>query len=162
VSAPASAYERVAVGDVHQFGSHTFTAEEIKRYANAFDPQRFHVDEAAGAESHFGGLAASGWHTAAVMMKLRVAYFARETERATARGEPVPRFGPSPGFDDLKWMRPVNAGDTITFTDRIVAKRETKSRPGWGIVSTETTGVNQRGEPVFSIIGHVFAAIADG
>src|SRR6185295_5613219 len=99
MSAPASAYERVAVGDVHRFGSHTFTAEEIKRFAKAFDPQTFHLDEEAAAQSQFGKLAASGWHTTAVMMKLRVAYLTREMEKAAARGEPALRFGPSPGFD---------------------------------------------------------------
>jgi acyl dehydratase len=157
-----TAYERIAVGDVHDYGSHTFTAEEIKRFARAYDPQAFHVDEAAGAASHFAGLAASGWHTAAVMMKLRVAYFVKEAERAAGRGETYPRFGPSPGFDDLKWLKPVVAGDTIAFADKVIAKRESKTRPGWGIVSLATTGVNQRGEPVFSVIGHVFAAISDG
>jgi acyl dehydratase len=157
-----SAYNRIAVGDVHEYGAHTFTTDEIKRYARAFDPQRFHVDEGAAAETHFGTLSASGWHTAAVMMKLRVAYFTRETERALARGEPPPRFGPSPGFDDLKWLKPVRAGDTISFSDRIIAKRESRSRPGWGIVSMETTGVNQHGEPVFTMTGHVFAEIGEG
>jgi len=162
MSAPASAYERVAVGDVHQFGSHTFTAEEIKRFAKAFDPQTFHLDEEAAAQSQFGKLAASGWHTTAVMMKLRVAYLTREMEKAAARGEPALRFGPSPGFDDLKWILPVHAGDTLTFTDAIVAKRHSKSRPGWGIVSMTTTAVNQRGETVFSVTGHVFAATGEG
>jgi acyl dehydratase len=156
-----TAYERIAVGDVHDYGSHTFTAEEIKRFARAYDPQAFHVDEAAGAASHFAGLAASGWHTAAVMMKLRVAYFVKEAERAAGRGETYPRFGPSPGFDDLKWKKPVNAGDTITFSDKVIARRASKSRPGWSIVTFEAVGVNQRGETVFSMTGHVFAAIGD-
>jgi acyl dehydratase len=156
-----TADERIAVGDVHTFGSHTFTAEEIRRFARAYDPQAFHVDDEAAAAGPFAGLAASGWHTAAVMMKLRVAYFARENERAAARGEPLLRFGPSPGFDDLKWKKPVNAGDTITFSDKVIARRASKSRPGWGIVTFEAVGVNQRGETVFSMTGHVFAAIGD-
>jgi acyl dehydratase len=154
-----SAYERIAVGDEHHYGSHTFTADEIKRFAGAFDPQPFHMDEDAAAASHFGRLMASGWHTAAVMMKLRVAYLTKEMERSTSRGEKALRFGPSPGFDDMKWMRPVYAGDTITFSDRITAKRESKSRPGWGIVSMETTAFNQNGEQVFAVTGHIFAAI---
>jgi acyl dehydratase len=152
-----SALAAISVGDTHDYGSHTFTAAEIKAFATAFDPQLFHMDEEAGKNSQFGGLVASGWHTAAVMMKLRVAYMTRAVEAALRRGEPPLRFGPSPGFDDLKWLKPVYAGDTITYTDRVVAKRETRSRPGWAIVSMETTGTNQKGEIVFSVVGHVFA-----
>jgi acyl dehydratase len=150
-------YAAIAVGDTHDYGSHTFTAEEIKTFAGAFDPQAFHIDEEAGRQSKFGGLVASGWHTAAMMMKLRVAYMTRAVETAIRRGEPPLRFGPSPGFDDLKWLKPVYAGDTITYVDKVIAKRETRSRPGWAIVSMETTGTNQKGEVVFSVVGHVFA-----
>jgi acyl dehydratase len=155
-----SAYDRIVIGEIHPYGSHTFTAEEIRRFAGAFDPQPFHVDDEAATAGPFGKLAASGWHTASVMMRLFVTYFAREARRAAERGEPLPQFGPSPGFDDLKWLRPVFAGDTITYSGKIVAKRESKSRPGWAIVSMETTGVNQAGEPVFVFTGHVFAATA--
>jgi acyl dehydratase len=152
-----SAYAAIAVGDTFDYGSHTFTAEEIKTFAGAFDPQPFHIDEEAGSNSQFGGLVASGWHTAAMMMKLRVAYMTRAVEMARSMDTPVIRFGPSPGFDDLKWLKPVYAGDTISYVDKVVAKRETRSRPGWAIVSMETTGTNQKGEVVFSVVGHVFA-----
>ncbi len=157
-----SAYAAIAVGDIYDYGSHTFTAEEIKTFAGAFDPQPFHIDEEAGKSSQFGGLVASGWHTAAVMMKLRVAYLTRAIEAARARNVPAIRFGPSPGFDDLKWLKPVYAGDTITYTDKVIGKRETRSRPGWAIVSMETTGTNQKGEVAFSVIGHVFAETGGG
>jgi acyl dehydratase len=156
-----TAYERITIGDSFDFGAHHFTAEEIKRFAVAYDPQPFHTDEAAAAKSHFGALCASGWHTSAAMMRLFVKYFASEIERARARGEPAPQLGPSPGFDGLKWMKPVYAGDDISFSGKIVAKRESNSRPGWGIVSIEMIGVNQKGEPVFAYTGHVFAAITD-
>jgi acyl dehydratase len=156
-----SAYERIAIGDSVAFGAHRFTAEEIKRFANTYDPQPFHTDEAAAAKSHFGALCASGWHTSAVMMRLFVRHFAGEIERAKARGETAPQLGPSPGFDDLKWLKPVYAGDEIAFSGVIVAKRESRSRPGWGIVSIEMTGINQKGEPVFAYTGHVFAAITE-
>jgi acyl dehydratase len=157
-----SAFARIAVGDIHDYGAHTFTAADIKAFARAFDPQPFHIDEAAAAESQFGGLVASGWHTAAIMMKLRVAYLSREIDAAAARGESAIQFGPSPGFDDLKWLRPVYAGDTISFVDRVTAKRESRSRPGWGIITMATSGTNQKGEAVFSIVGHIFAATGDG
>ena len=93
------------------------------------------------------------------MMRQLVDFFQREAEEATARGLPVSRIGPSPGFDDLRWLKPVFPGDTVTFTGRVVAKRPSQSRPGWGILSTETTGINQDGDPVFRITGHVFITL---
>ena len=153
-------YERFTVGDVFESGTHRFTAEEIKRFAGAYDPQPFHIDEAAAEQSHFGALCASGWHTGAVMMRHFVRHFTGEIERAMARSEPAPPLGPSLGFDDLKWMKPVYAGDEIAFSGKVVAKRESGSRPGWGIVSIESIGVNQKGEQVFTCTGHVFVAMA--
>lgn len=153
-------FDRIAVGDVHDFGAHTFTLDEIKRFAHAYDPQSFHVDEEAAARSLFGGLCASGWHTASVMMRQLVNYFRKEAEAAAARGEAFAPFGPSPGFDDLKWLRPVFPGDTIRYVARVVAKRTSQSRPGWGILSIETTATNQKGEPVMVVTGHVFLATA--
>jgi acyl dehydratase len=151
-----NAFDRIAVGDLHPFGSHEFTAERIKRFARAYDPQSFHVDEAAGEASIFGGLCASGWHTASAMMRLLVDYFAALAERAEKAGEPKLVAGTSPGFDNLKWLKPVYAGDVVAFTGRVAAKRLSGSRPGWGLVSMETTGTNQTGEPVFAITTHVF------
>ncbi|MCP4380009.1 MAG: MaoC family dehydratase [Hyphomicrobiales bacterium] len=153
-------FEAITVGDVHDFGAYTFSADQIKRFAGLYDPQHFHVDEKAAAASLLGGLCASGWHTASVMMGLQTRYYARAIERAAARGEPTAALGPSPGFDDLKWIKPVFAGDTITFEGRVSGKRPSASRPAWGIVSVTTTGVNQREEPVFICTGHFFAARA--
>lgn len=153
-------YEELIVGGSHDFGAHTFTRAEIKRFATLYDPQVFHTDEEAARTSLFGDLCASGWHTASVMMGLFSRYMAREAERAAASGRPAPPLGPSPGFDDLKWLKPVYPDDTLVFTGRVVAKRESQSRPGWGIVSIETTGTNQRSEPVFRYTGHVFVAMA--
>jgi acyl dehydratase len=153
-------YEDFTVDSSHAFGAHHFTAEEIRRFALAYDPQTFHLDEAAAKESPFGALCASGWHTASVMMSLFSRHFAREDERTRAAGRAAAPLGPSPGFDDLKWLRAVYPGDTVTFTGRIVAKRHSESKPGWGLVTIETTGINQKGERVFVITGHVFAARA--
>lgn len=149
-------YDDIIVGSAHDFGAHTFTRDEIKRFAGLYDPQHFHVDEEAAAGSLLGGLCASGWHTASVMVGLLSRYFAREAERARLSGRPSARMGPSPGFDDLRWIRPVYPDDTIAFVGQVSAKRVSKSRPQWGLVSIETTGANQKGEPVFSFIGHVF------
>lgn len=153
-------YEDITVGSRHDFGAHTFSGEDIKRFASLYDPQAFHLDEEQARESAMGALCASGWHTTAVMMSLLSRYFHRERERAAARGRPAPPFGPSPGFDDLKWLKPVFVDDRIAFSGEVIAKRPSKSRPAWGIVSIETTGTNQKGEPVFSYTGHVFVAIS--
>jgi acyl dehydratase len=153
-----SAFDRIALGEPRELGSHHFTTDEIKRFAAAYDPQPLHLDEEAAARSLFGGLCASGWHTAAVMMRAFVDFIGREAEQAKRRGELPLRYGVSPGFDDLKWLKPVYPGDTITFTGEVVAKRRSKSRPGWGILTLATQGRNQKGEPVFEVTSHLFVA----
>jgi acyl dehydratase len=148
--------EDIRVGDKAELGSHTFTAEEIKSFAARFDPQPFHLDEAAAARSHFGGLVASGWHTGSVCIRLIVQHRLREEEAMRARGEAVGRTGPSPGFRDLKWLKPVYAGDTITFASEVIETREVRSRPDKGLVFARNTGTNQEGVVVFSFISVVF------
>lgn len=157
-----TSYERITIGETFDCGIRLFTAEDIKRFAAAYDPQPFHSDEASAADTHFGALCASGWHTAAAMMRHFVDHFSNAGEAARARGEPAFNLGPSLGVDGLKWMKPVYAGDEIAFAGRIVAKRESAARPGWGIVSIESTGINQRGEPVFSCVGHYLVAKTEG
>jgi acyl dehydratase len=149
-------FEDTRLGERHTLGSFLFTADRIKAFARAYDPQDFHLDEEAGRRSLFGGLAASGWHTASVYMKLLVAYLDQLAQAARARGEVVAESGPSPGFKNLKWPRPVLAGDTITYFYEATAARPLASRPGWGLVSGLTTAVNQRGEEVFSFDNAVF------
>jgi acyl dehydratase len=156
-----SAFDRIALGEPRELGSHHFTIDEIKRFATAYDPQPFHLDEEAAAHSLFGGLCASGWHTAAAMMRAFVDFAGREAEQAKRRGEPRLRYGVSPGFDDLKWLKPVYPGDTIHFSGEVVAKRRSKSRPGWGILTLRTRGTNQNGEPVFEVTSHLFVATED-
>ena len=149
-------FEDIKVGDRRELGAFTFTAEDIKKFAAKFDPQRFHLDEEAGRKSLFGGLAASGWHVGSVCMKLLVAEFQRLAKDAAARGETVALWGPSPGFRELRWIRPVLAGDTISFVNEVVAKRTSDSRRGWGILQGRNIGTNQRGEEVFSILATAF------
>ena len=152
-------FEEIPVGTKRETGAHTFTAEEIKRFAAAYDPQSFHVDEAAAEASHFGALCASGWHTLAIWMKLNVADMKALTAERLSNGEPLARLGPSPGFDELKWLKPVYAGDTITFESEVVAKRESRSRPGWGVVSIRNVGRNQNGDDAISFVAHVFVEL---
>jgi acyl dehydratase len=149
-------FDDIDVGDRLALGAVIFTAPDIKAFAAQYDPQPFHMDEAAAAQSHFGALCASGWHTIAAWMNLRVQYGRREDEERAARGEPIAKLGPSPGFRELKWLKPVYAGDTITYASEVVEKRVTKSRPGWGLIFAKNTGTNQNGELVMSFIGSGF------
>jgi acyl dehydratase len=149
-------FEDAEIGAQREFGSFTFTAEDIKRFAAQFDPQRFHLDEEEGRKSLFGGLAASGWHVAAVCMKLLVADGQRLAREAVARGEKVAAGGPSPGFRELRWIKPVLAGDTIRYSSRFETKRTSEKRPEWGILQIRNTGTNQRGEVVFSFLATAF------
>jgi acyl dehydratase len=149
-------FEDIAVGDRAEIGRHTFTAEEIKAFATRFDPQPFHLDEAAAAHSLFGALCASGWHTACLWMRLAVEYRRREDAERRARGEPVAALGVSPGFRELRWPNPVYVGDTVTYATEVVELRLSASRPAWGIMTARNTGTNQHGEPVLSFISSAF------
>jgi acyl dehydratase len=144
-------FEDVAIGMRRELGSFTFTADEIKRFAWKYDPQPFHMDEEAAKRSHFGGLVASGWHTTSVFMKLQSQEIAR---RATE----LEKTGPSPGFRKLRWLKPVYAGDTLSYSTEVVRKRELASRPDWGIVFSKVSAVNQRGEPVYEFEASILIA----
>jgi acyl dehydratase len=147
-------YEDVTLGARQELGDYTFTADEIKRFARQFDPQPFHMDEDAAKQSHFGGLVASGWHTASIFMKL-------QSRKINEIGADVRKAGPSPGFRDLRWLKPVFAGDTLTYATEVVRKRELASRPQWGIVFTHVTAINQRSELVYEFEASVLFARRD-
>lgn len=149
-------FEDVAVGERFELGRHTFTADGIKAFARRFDPQPFHLDEAAAARSHFGALCASGWHTASVWMRLMVDYQRREDEGRLARGEASAVLGPSPGFRELKWLKPVYAGDTVTYSTEVLETRTSASRPDWGIMTIRNSGANQKAEAVISFVSVAF------
>jgi acyl dehydratase len=149
-------FEDIEIGQRRELGSFTFTAELIKKFAVQFDPQRFHLDEEEGRKSLFGGLAASGWHVGSVCMKLLVADGQRQAREAAARGQTVATWGPSPGFRDLRWIKPVLANDTIHFASAIETRRLSEKRPEWGILEVRNTGTNQRGELVFSMLATAF------
>jgi acyl dehydratase len=149
-------FEDIVVGQRRELGSFTFTSDGIKKFAAQFDPQRFHLDEEAGRKSLFGGLAASGWHVGSVCMKLLVANGQRQAKEAADRGEEVAIWGPSPGFRELRWLKPVLAGDTISFASEVETLRSSEKRPQWGILQARNTGINQRGELVFSLLATAF------
>ncbi|HMN51099.1 MAG TPA: MaoC family dehydratase [Xanthobacteraceae bacterium] len=149
-------FEDVRIGDSHQYGSYTFTPEKIKAFARKFDPQPFHLDEEAAKNSLFGALCASGWHTTAAFMRQVVDYSKRVYAEAAARGETPARFGPSPGFKNLKWLKPVFANDTVTYSSEVIELRDLASRPEWGLMRSRTTGVNQKGERVLEFESSAF------
>ena len=149
-------FEDIEVGMRRELGSFTFTAELIRKFAAQFDPQRFHLDEEEGRKSLFGGLAASGWHVGSACMKLMVADGQRQAREAAARGEKVAIWGPSPGFRELRWIKPVLANDTLHFASEVETKRSSEKRPEWGIVQARNTGTNQRGELAFSVLATAF------
>lgn len=149
-------YEDVRVGDRVELGSHQFLAEDIKIFARQFDPQRFHLDEEEGRNSHFGALVASGWHTASMWMRKLVDYRKREAEAMRARGERVPQVGPSPGFRNLRWHIPVFVGDTVSYAFEVTEMRISQSRPDRGIVGMLGLGQNQHGVRVISFESATF------
>ncbi len=150
----AKFFDDIRIGEQMTYGSHVFSAEEIKSFARRYDWQVFHTDEVAARDTAFGGLCASGWHTAAVCQKTSIDW--RTLQIASSPGPRHPQLGPSPGFRELRWLKPVFAGDEVTFTGRVTDKRELTSRPGWGLVVTRNEGRNQDGVPVFSVLYEVY------
>ena len=145
-------FEDFESGQVDDLGSYRFERDEVIRFAAAYDPQAFHLDDEAARESIFGRLAASGWHTTAGMMKCWAAYsVARRAERAE-RGESLPEIGPSPGFEALEWLRPVYPGDSVGYSGEVTSKRVLASRPRWGLVTMRIEGANQDGVKVLRFV----------
>lgn len=130
-------YEDLAVGQKFRSGSMEITTEAIKAFAGNFDPQPFHLDEAAAQDSLFKGLAASGWHTAAVVMRLLVLSDLR-LAGGTIGG----------GVGELRWPRPVRPGDVLRVEGEVIEMRRSRTRPELGIVTVRLTALNQANEPV--------------
>jgi acyl dehydratase len=149
-------FEDISIGESSGIGSYTFTAVAIKEFAARFDPQPFHLDDAAAANSRFARLCASGWHTACVWMRLAILHRQREDEHRRARGEAVARLGVSPGFRDLRWPWPVYAEDVISYATEVIDKRASISRPQWGIMTSRNTGTNQDGSLVLMFVSSAF------
>lgn len=140
--------ELTPIGTRIETGSLEFTADDIIRYASKFDPQPFHIDAEAARTFVFGALCASGWHTCAGWMKTFLAHWAEESARLKGQGIKPPKLGPSPGFKNLKWVRPVFAGDRISYSVTLLDSRELASRPGTWLNTTFNEGINQNGEVV--------------
>lgn len=132
-------FEDFHAGDVYDLGSRAVTREEILDFARQFDPQYFHVDEERAKESIYGGLIASGWHTAAMTMRLACDAIVLQS---ASMG--------SPGLDELRWVRPVRPGDTLTARMEILSARASQSKPDRGIVNSQVIVANQDGETVLT------------
>ncbi len=142
--------ELYPVGERLELGTVNFSTEFITKFAEKFDPQPFHLDVEAAKNSVFEGLCASGWQTSASWMKCFLAYWVEDVKRLKAEGIEPPKLGPSPGFKDMKWLRPVYAGDDVTYFATLLASRPLASRPGLLMNTTFNEGVNQRGQLVVS------------
>jgi acyl dehydratase len=129
--------EDFTVGQTFGSGRVKVDTEQIKAFAAEFDPQPFHLDENAARETIFGGLAASGWHTAALTMRLLV-----ESEIAPAGGIV------GAGFDEFRWPRPVRPGDELRIESEVLEVRASRSRPHQGLIKVRTTTLNQMDEAV--------------
>ncbi len=138
-------WEDFKVGEAAQLGRHTFTPQEIVAFARQFDPQPFHLDPAAAEHSVFGGLIASGWHTCAVGMRLMCEALIHHT---VSLG--------SPGVDNIRWLQPVRAGDTLEYRRIVVESRASATRKGVGLVKHRWEAVNQHGDLVLTMEGWGF------
>ena len=143
MSSPSPRYwEDYEVGQRFDIGSTSFTADEIVDFARQFDPQSFHIDAEAAKKSLFGDLVASGWHVASRLMRLFVDNY---IDHRTALG--------SPGLDELRWLKPVRPGDTLTAWVECAGKVPSKSRPQMGVVHEHWRATNQKGELVMTAKG---------
>lgn len=131
-------FEDIQVGAETYFGSYDVTREEVLEFAHKYDPQPFHISDEEAAKTHFGRIAASGWHTAAMTM----AVIARHVVKHEQAG-----LG-SPGIDELRWLKPVYPGDRLHVRGNIIEKTPSRSKPELGSFRTETTVTNQDDVPV--------------
>jgi acyl dehydratase len=136
--------EDITVGQTFRSGRLRIDKDRIKTFAAEFDPQPFHLDEAAAQDSIFGGLAASGWHTAAITMRLLV-----DSEFRPAGGIV------GAGFEELRWPRPVRPGDELWVESKVLDVRASKSRPNQGLIKVRATTLNQDGEAVQVFVGNL-------
>ncbi|MCO6185455.1 MaoC/PaaZ C-terminal domain-containing protein [Rhizobium sp. L1K21] len=143
------------VGEPVVIGSYTFSEADIVRFARKFDPQYFHTDPERAKESVLGGLCASGWHVCSAWMQVNLKFLFAEFAKLAAAGKAPPKMGPAMGFRDLKWLKPVYAGDTVTYSNTFLSQTDAPAREDRVINEILCEGVNQRGEKVISFIPRV-------
>ncbi|HVM36877.1 MAG TPA: MaoC family dehydratase [Sphingomicrobium sp.] len=131
-------FDDFAVGEENVFGHYDVTRDEVLEFARKYDPQPFHLSNEAAARTHFGRLAASGWHTCAMTMAVIARYVMADEQAGLG----------SPGVDELRWLKPVYPGDRLTVRARIVELVPSRSRPDIGVVRSEILVTNQDEVPV--------------
>jgi len=146
-------YEDLVVGTVTKSeGTYEVTREEVIDFARKYDPQAFHLDDDAAAKTHFGRLSASGWHTAAMTMRMMVEGWKTQ--------EPTAGLG-SPGVDELRWKKPVYPGDTLRVESKLISKRRMNSRREIGLMKSEQTVYNQDGDVVMTMVSNGMIQVRD-
>ncbi len=131
-------FEDLIVGAQTTFGTYEVTRDEVIEFAQKYDPQPFHLSDEAAAKTHFGRIAASGWHTAAMTMAVIARYVVADEQAGLG----------SPGIDELRWLKPVYPGDRLTVCGKILEKTPSRSKPEIGSFRTKTTVTNQDDVPV--------------
>ncbi|HVJ25879.1 MAG TPA: MaoC family dehydratase, partial [Burkholderiales bacterium] len=135
-------WEDFKLGERAELGRHTFSEQEIVAFGRQYDPQPFHIDPEKARGSAFGGLIASGWQTCAIGMRLMVDAYISQT---VSLG--------SPGIDNIRWLKPVRPGDTVSYSRVVLESRASTTRKGVGLVKHRWEAVNQRGELVLTMEG---------
>jgi acyl dehydratase len=133
--------EDMVVGTTATFGSKLVTREEVIDFASKYDPQAFHLDDEAAAQTHFGRISASGWHTCAMTMRMMVDNLKEQDHAGLG----------SPGLDELRWKKPVYPGDTLRVQTELKEVRASRSRPEMGSIHSDITVFNQHDEPVMTM-----------
>ena len=142
--------EEIVLGERIALGSYGFTTENMIAYSRKFYPVGFHVDEAAGRGGFHGDLTAAGLHVGSAWMACYIATNTARRAELEMHQKILPELGPSPGFQYMRWLKPVFAGDVLSFFTTATAKRPLASRKGWGMVNGRNEGINQNGELAFS------------
>ena len=150
-------FEDVVADETHELGClHVHALSRSSPLRASSIHRLFHLDEEAGKSSIYGAMIASGWQTTSVWLRMLIDERTREADMMRFRGERPAKYGPSPGFEKLQWIKPVHVGDTIRYTTRVIEKRDSKSRPGVGLLLFQNEGFNQHGEKVFALVSKMF------
>lgn len=142
-------FEDVQPGDRASFGRYAVTREEMLSFAGAYDPQPFHLSDEGAAATHFGRLAASGWHSCAMTMAMLVEHMQADPQASLGAG----------GIDELRWLRPVHPGDVLRCETEVLEKRRSESKPGIGFIRTRMTTYNQADQPVLTFIANAMLQV---
>jgi acyl dehydratase len=135
-------FEDIEIGRKSSFGHYEVTMEEVLEFATKYDPQAFHLDDAAAAKTHFGRISASGWHTCAMTMRMLVANMQANAQAGLG----------SPGVDETRWLKPVYPGDTLRVESEILSKRQSRFKPEMGSFQGRNTVFNRHGKVVMTLV----------